>query len=597
MRKIAIYFILIFISLPSCIKHVLDSAPLDVISDNNVWGDTVLMDGYLAHIYAHMGTTVLLLGTTYTIYQSQTRSDDWYGPFILNDVGNEGFRSWLHGASDKKILGLKINGGLLEWWENSYIDIRALNEFIERVPLTDVSEDYKKERVAEARFLRAFNYFEMVKRYGGVPLITRTQHSDEPKDSLYPKRAKEQAIYDFVISELESISNDLPDKNGTNYGAATKGAALALASRAALYAGSIAQFGTVQLDGGVGIDPSKKDYYYTKAYTAAQVLMNSNKYALYDQDADKVENFKNIFLKKNNSEVIFAIIHDDKMQTKGGNAWAWDFFQCPKPHGWNAGNQNAPYLEMAESYEHVDGLTGKLNYDNLETGLWNIEDLWANKDPRFYATIWTEKTPWQGSYVDGHNGIILPDGTVQTSGSYDGILAKGPQTNHYLTGFGVMKYLDESHDNTGERSTSSTDFLVLRYGEVLLNYAEAAFELGKTGDALNAINQIRKRAGIVPLTTINRDTIHHERKVELAFEGHNYWDLRRWRTAVEALSKNGHGLRYILDYTTRKYRLEVLERVEGLDMEGKFKPMNYYLPITLTRTANNPNLVENPGYE
>ncbi len=596
MKKVIIFFI-VAVAYTSCMKDVLNRPPLDIISDENVWEDSILMDAYLTHIYEEMGNTVLLNGTPSTVYTDWNTSSAWNGPFILNEMSDEGTAGWLYTQAEKKVNGLKVDGGLLEWWELAYTNIRALNEFIQRVPESPVGESFKTKRVAEARFLRAFNYFEMVKRYGGVPLITVPQNATDPKDSLYPSRATEQAVYDFIIAEMESVANDLPETAGGEYGRPARYTAYALECRAALYAGSIAQFGTVQLNGIVGIDASKANNYYQKAYDAARLIMNSGNYALYTADADKVVNFKNIFLKKNNPEVIFAVPHTATDASAGGNGWAYDFFQCPKPHGWDAGNQDIPYLEMAESFEHVDGTPGKLDYDVIQSGLWTTNDLWANKDPRFYATIWTQNTPWKGGAVDGHNGIILPDGSVQMQGSYNGILAKGTQANFFQSGFGVMKYLDEEHNNMDYILNSSTDWLVFRYAEILLNYAEAAQELGKTADALQAINQIRDRAGIQQLTSIDRDKIRQERKVELAYEGHRYWDVRRWRIAVDLLTVNRSGLRYILDYATGKYKLEVIYKLDGSVQNPQFYAMNYYFPITNARTANNTNLVENPGYK
>ena len=119
-----------------------------------------------------------------------------------------------------------------------------------------------------------------------------------------------------------------------------------------------------------------------------------------------------------------------------------------------------------------------------------------------------------------------------------------------------MKYLDPTANNMNWFSESTTDYLIFRFGEILLNYAEAAFELGRTGDALDAVNQIRERAGIARLTSIDREKIHHERKVELAFENHRYWDLRRWRTAVTALTRTYSWLRYIYDADVYKRQEE-----------------------------------------
>ena len=303
-----------------------------------------------------------------------------------------------------------------------------------------------------------------------------------------------------------------------------------------------------------------------------------------------------IFAKKHNSSPTSI----DTGQYSGGNCWGYDFAQCPKPHAWNAGNKDAPYLEMAEEFEYIDGTPGTLNKQQIMNETWTTEELWGNKDPRFFATIYTQNTDWKGAKVDYHNGLLLPNGQILTSGSHEGVSALGTQTvdNSFGTGFGVMKYLDESSNTLqGPPGFSSTDYIVFRYGEILLNLAEAAFELNES-DALGAINELRIRAGIKELETIDREKIRHERKVELAFEGHRYWDVRRWRIATDVLSKGNSGLRYIQVYGTNppKYKLEVLYNIDG-DNRPKFSEHQYYFPITLGRTGNNPNLVENPGYK
>lgn len=122
---------------------------------------------------------------------------------------------------------------------------------------------------------------------------------------------------------------------------------------------------------------------------------------------------------KNNSEVIFAKRHDSyNGLITGGNGWAVDFFQCPRPQGWNRGNLDGPYLELVEEFEYIDGTSGKLNRSEVESGLWTMDKLWGKKDPRFFATIYTQETQRKGSYVDYHNGLLLPDGTIMTKDSY-----------------------------------------------------------------------------------------------------------------------------------------------------------------------------------
>ena len=604
MKTILQHIILISISvlgLSSCINRILDREPLDIISDAQVFKDQKLADDKLTLAYTKM--TVMLNECPrirnpqeYTSYYAET--DNWNGPFIVNELADESLSNWIKGQSGTaKSTGITNSGGILEWWELAYEINRILNEFIEGLEHSDFSNSYKIERTAEARFLRAFNYFFMVKRYGGVPLIQKAQLTTDPQSELFAPRNSEKEVYDFIIREIDEIIGDLPARARTELGRPSQGAALALKARAALYAGSIAEFGSVQMDGLLGFSNSPGEYYQI-AYDACNEIVSSGEYSLYNADADKVENFKNVFLKKNNTEVIMMIQHDKVQRTtSGGNGWIWDFFQCPHPHAWGAGNQNAPYLEMVEEFEYIDGTPGKIDEDILNSKLWTMEELWENKDPRFFATIWTQDTPWQNRLVDFHNGLILPDSTVIMDGAYEGVAAQGDQMvdKSFGTGFGVMKYLDESHNNQGERETSDSDYIIFRYGEVLLNLAEAAFELGKEGEALDAVNEIRSRAGISALSSISRDQIRHERKVELAFEGHRYWDLRRWRIAKDIIPVNRSGVRYILDYNTRKYKVEILKNFDGVTAPV-FEERNYYMPITASRISNNRSLVENPGY-
>jgi hypothetical protein len=202
------------------------------------------------------------------------------------------------------------------------------------------------------------------------------------------------------------------------------------------------------------------------------------------------------------------------------------------------------------------------------------------------------------------NGIITPEGTLidGASEAYEGMPVVGDELTRIRefeaphTGFGIMKYLDPNAENMLWLSESTTDYQIFRYAEILLNYAEAAFELGRQGDALDAVNQIRDRAGIALLTSIDRDKIRHERKVELAFENHRFWDLRRWRTAVETLTRTYSGLRYVYDYASGEYWLMFINNVDRAVPQPTFPEKNYYLPIGQFRVAANPNLVENPGY-
>jgi starch-binding outer membrane protein, SusD/RagB family len=601
MKKIIYSLIIIWGFAVSCQEEILDKQPLDIISDVVVWNDESLMDDYLTGIYTD---TWIFAKDANDRYQA----NQWTQPLIMDIIADEAAEGTGWGqmvTGGRKFGDLRINGGIFEWYEPAYDLIRRLNIFIQRAPDAPVTEEYKKSRLAETRFLRAYNYFAMVIRYGGVPLITEAQDIDAPEDELYLARDSEKAIYDFVISECDAIFNDLPSVRTSDYGRPTKWAAAALKCRAALYAGSIAQFGTQQLNGLLGFPSSDAQGYYQKSYDAAKTIINDGPHSLYNKyPDDKVKNFQQLFLEDGNPEVIFCRMFNDMDGSReGGNGWALNFFQAPLPNAWGGGNLNRPYLEMVDEFETIDGTPGEpapLDRDAIQQGLWSSQELFGNKEPRFHATIYYQDMPWKGDKITWYRGLIKPNGELLETGFYEGTKWHGNQNFNGTqsgTGFGVLKYLTEDIDIRGQRALTPTDWKLFRYGEVLLNLAEAAFELGKTGEALEAINQVRDRAGVAALTDIDRDKIRHERKIELAFENHRYWDLRRWRTAVTKLSRDFTGLGFKLDYETGKYKVSLIEKFDGVTRSPKFYEYNYYLPITLDRTGKNPNLVENPGYE
>lgn len=596
--KIIIIAIFICTTLFTACDDVLDKQPLDIISEVTVWSDPVMIDDYLNECYAEM--------KFYFEGDYRYSYDSWSFFYMVHSYGiaDEAMKAWDEDYGFR--YSITINGGVYEWW--GYPTIRELNVFIKKMETLNLTDSYKKQRTAEARFLRAFAYFNLVKRYGGVPLITNVQEINDSKEELYCNRDKEDDVYQFILTEIEAITNDLPEIYSANDGGRpTKYAALALRSRCAMYAGSIAQWGTVALDGLVGISQNKASNYWQASYDASKAIISSGKFALYNKYEDKTLNYRNIFLDENNTEVIFS----ERFDGLAGKGHAWDMWQVPFGyHVWAKGQYSAVYLEMVESYDNIDGTSGVIDRNKILSGhLWTLDELWGKKDPRFNASLYTHGTSWLDKNgrltLDYHNGIQTSDGNILTNGSYKGVLAHSPNDGR-PTPFGILKYLDESKAIVHERNYSSTDFIVFRLGEIYLNYAEAALELGKSDDALNAVNEIRKRAGMPLLTSISRELVRKERKVELAFEGNRYFDVRRWRTAVTDLTKAFHGLRYILDgasmvdgqynVLTQKFSLKIIDDVVGTPSPF-FDDKQYYLPISLPRTANNPNLIENPGYQ
>ncbi|MDP2335802.1 MAG: RagB/SusD family nutrient uptake outer membrane protein [Bacteroidota bacterium] len=600
MKKITIFLLLSVLFFTAC-QDVLNKEPLDIISDATVWSDPVLIDDYLNQCYAEMN---FLFETQYNSPVRVFNGISQYGWFEMTfaiTFADEARSGW---TPAPKSHWININGGVMEWW--GYPTIRKLNTFLEKLEPMEVPAAYKTKRLAEARFLRAFSYFNLVKRYGGVPLITRAQQLNDPDEELYRERNKEAAIYDFILSELDAIVPDLPATvSAADAGRPSKYAALALKSRAAMYAGSIASFGTVSLDGIVGIPQNKASQYWQASYDASNSIITSKVFALYNKQVDKAKNFRNLFLDEGNSEVIFS----ERFDGLSGKGHSWDMWMVPKAyHIWNAGQQGTLYLEMVESFDNIDGTPGVIDRDKIASGhLWTVDELWGKKDPRFKASVYTQGASWKNGQttLDYHVSIETPQG-VTSVGSYKGVLAKTPGSAA-ATPFGVLKYLDEAErSQVMERNYSDTDYIIFRLGEIYLNYAEAAMELGKNDDAKFAVNELHKRAGMPEYPAVSRDLVRKERKVELAFEGNRYWDLRRWRTAKNDLTKAFHGLRFILDgnsfaqgqynVLTAKYKVVIQDNIDGIPAPY-FDDKHYYLPIGLGRTANNSKLVENPGYQ
>lgn len=642
MKKIFYAFCLAALFTAVSCADYLEQTPTNQYTDAQVWQDEYLVESHLAELYA---MSVFMINDALASYDGPSPSPlnvdfgtgaGWSfnlgvsaqgeGPIHATTIADEGKYSE-RGAQTNyhsyKLYGIQKNSGFMRWWSNGYYLNRQLNHMIESMEASTLSK--AKSFQAEARFLRAFNYFAMVKRYGGVPLITKETPMDAPEADLYPPRNTEKECWDFIINECFAIA-DLLDENPTT-AHASKWAALALASRAALYAGSIAKYGNVDLEGLVGIDANEAERYFKKSIEACEEIMTKSGKGLYKGSMGKgvVKNLEDVFLVKNNNEVLMSKHH----QGIGGgiNLWSWDICMSPKPNAWSVGQYVHPYYEFVENFDFVDGRSGKIDRSTLTSKAWTMDELWGNRDPRLRAWTWTNRYHWDGASgfpwgndtVSLYRGIRLPDGSDYydlTKINYNGVQCWGDQMQEmataslYHTGFGVAKYLEPGSDCMTWFVYSTTDYIIFRYAEVLLNYAEACFETGHKGEALDAINQIRSRAGIADLKNITIDAIRKERLCELCFENHRYWDLRRWRIAETELSKPHSGITYLLDWASYessldadgnrtaepRFWIEFEDHIDSKTQDPTFLSNNYYLPIGDGTTAVNPNLIENPGY-
>jgi len=598
MKYIKFLFIAIAVFLAGGCEDVLDKEALDVISEGSVWKDPQLIESYLADLYIRSD----LNETLDNAYRNS-------GNFCFIDAMSGAARQY--GAKPGNSMYMNTispftSSGVpsrLSGWK--YDVIREINVFIEKMQSdSPLSEDYIVMKVNEARFLRAWIYFELAKRYGGVPLVIKAMELDDSEEEIMLPRSSEQEIYDFVLGELTELATLLPQNHENEYqkGRPTKWAALAFKSRVALFAASIARYGTIQTvpaplgDLVLGIPASEEAKYAQMSYDAAKIVIEQSGHELYRKYNDKMQNFYNLFIDESNEnkERILGVCYDF---SKGV---AHRYTQRAMPHEFN-GTWAIFYFhyDWIERFEFADGTPGnKISREELDFNTsgkeWSIDELFTNRDPRFKATVFYQESNWQGGKTYFHDNTIRDGKLLKTGTDENGFPYAATSRNRVRTGFMVRKRCNENMIKPINDATDETDFIILRLGETYLNLAEAAFYLNKTGEALNALNEVRNRAGMPAKTEITEEIIQNERLIELTFEFQSYWDLRRWRKAKEWLhGRRFKGLGYTYNYDTKKYRISV-KNSQGVTRI--FYDHYYYLPIGINNIIDNPNMVENPGY-
>jgi len=408
----------------------------------------------------------------------------------------------------------------------------------------------------EARFLRAFFYFELVKRYKNIPLITEVLTTEE---AINANQNTFDEVVNFIISECDAIALELPDdysnfSDVAETGRATKGAALTLKSRMLLYAAS--PLHNTNNDISIWVD----------AASAAKSVIDLNVYTLENNYSNVVNNFTS-------NELIF--------ERRQGNTN--DFERRNFPVGYEGGNTGTcPTQNLVDTYEMQ---SNGLAITDPASG-YDPQAPYSGRDPRLQQTIIVNGSNWKGqtveSFIGGANGR--------------------PITNATKTGYYLKKYVIEAINLSPTNTTSREHTWVLfRYGEVLLNYAEAMNEaygpengaaFGLT--ALDAVNQVRQRANMPNFPaglsqSEFRDKLRNERMVELAFEDHRFWDIRRWKIGQQ---------------TTNIFQMEITQNNGGngfvfekklLEVRPYEERMNIY-PIPQAELFKNENLTQNTGW-
>jgi hypothetical protein len=597
-------------SLAGC-SDFLDTQPDTIMSDDQIFGDAVMIQSVLANFYGR-------------VEWGQRITD--YGTYTVLDEA-----AFCNGGPDHRSTFEDDR-----WRVYDYTLIRNFNQFLKGVRETTVlTVDEKKQLEGEARFLRAWTYFNTCRSLGGMPIVEDEIFDYTPGmdvTTLQIPRATEAAMYDYIISECQAVAAMLSTEKQTNGARANRWTAKMLEARAAVYAASIANYNNklsnpIRTSGGeVGIPAERAQGYYSTALAAAQEVIGSGVYSLRQSEDpnDRTKLARNFYeavtVKGNNPEVIWARDYADP-----DNLHGFTNNNAPKSHAEDIDNSYlGVVLNLVEDYEPIDtdtpGQGAKIvTTENGDYKFYETADApFKDRDPRLWGTIIYPGAEFKGIEVVLQTGQLNRDGsgwkiTIGDLDSHDAqgnlITAEnGPKESNeqYLnkTGFFVRKFLDEKAGNGTRGHGSDVWFVRFRLAEAYLIAAEASYELNN-GRAAEFINAVRTRAGVKPLATVSFEQIVHEYRVELAFEDHRYWDLKRWRLADRVWNGDNN------DPDARHRRLWPYRVVApGDPNDGKwafvedflfmspnaryFQMKNYYNFLNLDWINNNPKLVRNP---
>ena len=582
---LSLFLLSLVIGLAGCDHDILDNTPLTEISENDIWNDPALVEAYVNARYNHVGH-----GWTETMESSVVDETAHTASRGCEPI-NQGYVS----ASD---LG-RMNGAWYGWdyraWSTEWEQIANCNIFFERigqVPFED--ESYRNQMIGEVRFIRVLTYWDLIRRWGGLPIITKSFTINDQEEILNQTRASYKDCIDFLIGQLDSAVTELPARYiaSGDQGRATSVAALSLKSRILLYAASdlMNEGVTNELIG--YLDPASDRW--AKAAKAAQEAIElalDNGYVLYDKYGDDVKTkYRQLFLEPLNSEIIFS--RQGTASSEGENLSYMD--QVNGPNGYGGWGGACPLQEFVDAFEMADGT----EFD------WNNEDEAANpfenRDGRFYACVLYDGAPWHGRNVETFYATELAangDTTVLGEGNGKDTKYGNDSWNTSVTGYYLGKYVDESYVYNSWNFANPKDWIWLRLGEQYLNLAEALCETGDEVGAREAVNVIRDRAR---MPRIGSDVtgadllqrIRNERRVELCFEEHRYCDVRRWKLGEEYLDQTVHGIDIYKWTDGTKTYLPGNKVVEHRKFYGRM----YWLPIPQTEIDKNPNIVQNPGY-
>lgn len=603
----------------SCNNEFLNTQPLDKISSEATWADGPLATAFIYNSYSFLG---------YGGFEEQSLAS--YTDEAMFTHAGRNINTFTEGSE---------NASNLAWfsptyeWDDMYLAIRQTNVALDRLPTSTFDNTELRDRLmGEAHFLRAYYYHQLLRFYGGVAIIDKPYGLDEDYNIARNTFAEN---VDFIVADLDAAITLLDGKEVTA-GRASKLSAMALKSRVLLYAASDLHDGpkasAVSGDMGSALlaytsgDQSSR---WQAAKTAAKALLDATtgyKLNLTGPESfeDGKQNYVSLSMGGGSSagdpaaavELLFQrtatpLYTVEDNWPLGGLHYGIN----NGPNGYHNWAGNTPIQQLVDDYEMMDG--SQFDWSNPA----HAADPYADRDPRFYATILYDGADWKprpsdvapldpanqiqtGSYDDGNDGFIAGIDTRQSA-----IEDWNGTRTHYYT----RKFIDPDPALADNQSSSQVvPWPFIRYTEIVLNYVEASIETGDEAEARNWLNKIRFRAGM-PATTASgnalRDVYRNERRVELVYEEHRYHDARRWLIApgtvgrgiksieVRATLKTGATPHdpYRYDKSVYDYTYTVVDNTQNETRSWDNKM--YYRPFSRDEMNRNSLLEQNPGYE
>ncbi len=606
----------------SCNQDFLNTEPLDKISSEATWSDRALSEAFIYNVYSYLH----------------------YGGFqeeMLASMTDEAM--FAHGRSMPTFNQAEESPSNLTLYQQSYRwglmwqAIRQANTAIERLPTsTFAGDDIRDRLLGEAYFLRAYYYHQLVRTWGGVPLIKTPYGLD---DDYTIARSTWDECVTFIIEDLDQAAT-LLDGKGETAGRTSTLAAMALKARILLYAASDLHHGpTAAANSSILGSYSNLDVLaypggdrnarWQAAKTAAEAVLNATSgYKLDLTEPVSLEegkqNYVSLSMGGGSSvgdaaatvELIFQRTHTALYTVEDNWPLGGIHFGINNgPNGYHNWAGNTPIQQLVDDYEMMDG--SKFDWDNAEHSV----DPYANRDPRMYASILYDGADWKprpsdvapkepanqiqtGYYDDGAGGIINGLDTRESP-----VEDWNGSRSHYY----VRKFIDPDPGLADNQSNAQViPWPFIRYTEMAFIYAEACIELGQEAEAIEWINKIRFRSGMPAISDSGdalMDRLINERRIELAYEEHRYYDCRRWMIAPETL---GRGIKaidvqatlkpgatphvpYIHDKSVYDYTYQPVDNTETETRQWDDKM--YYRPFSRDEVSRNDKLVQNPGYE